>query len=308
MAAWQVRSLLRSALMDVAAAGHRRELIQGQVDAQGLIVQLLEQRMTVGNVSALDVSVARLPLMKLQADLADARRLEVEGRARVAEALGVPASAVGKLPIQYPVEPDVAPQLASDVARRSALRLRADILSALAVYEASQANLQVEIARQYPDLHLGSGYQWDQGENKWDLALTLELPLLNRNQGPIAEAEARRREAAAQLLAVQARVIAEIDRASAAARATGEQLAGMRKGREVLRERMKLVEARLSVGGADQLEVQAAKMELSAGELAVLDSQIRMSQAIGQMEDALQVPFQAVSVIERAGDVPVRKE
>ena len=307
-AAWQVRSALRVAFTDAATAGRRRELVRGQMDAQGLIVQLLEQRLNAGNISALDVSVARLPQMKLQADLADARRLEVESRARLAEALGVPASAVEKLPLQDPLASEATPEVTSDVARRGALQHRADILSSLAAYEASEANLQVEIARQYPDVHLGSGYQWDQGENKWNLALTVELPLLNRNEGPIAEAEARRREAAAQLIAVQARVIAEIDRAVALSRASNEQLAGMRTVREALREQLKLVEARLSAGGADQLAVQIAKTDLSLSELTLLDAEIRTAQAIGQLEDALQVPFQALSAIEHERDVQVGKD
>lgn len=307
-AAWQVRSALRVAFTDAATAGRRRDLVQGQMDAQGMIVQLLEQRLNAGNISALDVSAARLPLVKLQADFADARRLEVESRARLAEAIGVPVRAVEKLPLHDPLGSEAMPEVTSDVARRGALQHRADVLSVLATYEASEANLQVEIARQYPDVHLGSGYQWDQGENKWNLALTVELPLFNRNQGPIAEAEARRREAAAQLIAVQARVIAEIDRAVALSRASVEQLAGMRKVREALRDQLKLVEARLNAGGADRLTVEMAKTDLRSSELALLDAEIRTAQAIGQLEGALQVPFQALSVIEHERDVPTKKD
>ena len=298
-AAWQVRSALRVAMIDASTAERRRALLQQQFDSQQAIGRLLEQRLAVGNVSALDVSLARVPLVKLQAELADARRVEAESRARLAEAIGVPARAVESLSMPYPLAPDAPPVPTSEQARRGALQHRADILSALAAYEASQANLQVEIARQYPDLHLGSGYQWDQGENKWNLSLTLELPILNRNQGPIAEAEARRKEAAAQLLALQARVIAEIDRASASQQATRVQVAEVQRVREALRDRLQLVEARLTAGGADQLEFQAAKTELSASELTLLDAEVKSAQAAGLLEDALQIPFQALSVIER---------
>jgi outer membrane protein, heavy metal efflux system len=307
-AAWQVRSALRAAMIDGATAERRRTLLQQQFDAQQAIGRLLEQRLAVGNASALDVSVARVPLVKLQAELAAARRIEAESRARLAEAIGVPARAVETLSVQYPISPDAEPLPTSEQARRGALQHRADVLSALAAYEASQANLQVEIARQYPDLHLGSGYQWDQGENKWNLSLSLELPILNRNQGPIAEAEARRKEAAAQLLALQARIIAEIDRASASQQATRAQLNEVQRVREALRERLQLVEARLTVGGADQLEFQAAKTELSASELTLLDAEVKSAQAAGQLEDALQIPFQALSVIERERDWSAKKD
>jgi outer membrane protein TolC len=96
------------------------------------------------------------------------------------------------------------------------LQGRSDIQSALAEYAAAEADLQLQIAKQYPDVHLSPGYQYDQGDNKWSLGVTFELPLLNQNQGPIAEARARRLESAARFTELQAKVIGEIDRASAA--------------------------------------------------------------------------------------------
>lgn len=57
--------------------------------------------------------------------------------------------------------------------RRQAVLNRADILAALAEYA----------ARQYPDAHLNPGYEFDQGDNKWILGLSLELPLRTPNGG-----------------------------------------------------------------------------------------------------------------------------
>jgi outer membrane protein TolC len=307
-AAWQVRSALRSALIDATTAERRRELLQQQLEAQQVVARLLEQRLAAGSASALDVSTARIPLAKLLADLAEARRVEAEGRARLAEALGVPGRAVEGLTLRYPLSPAAAAGVTPEAARQAALRHRADILAALAAYEASQASLQLEIARQYPDLHLGSGYQWDQGENKWNLAVSLELPLLNRNEGPIAEAGARRKESAAQLVALQARVIGELDRAAAGQRASGEQIAETQRVREALRDRLKLVEARLAVGGGDQLELQAARAELGTSELLLLEAEVKAAQATGQLEDALQVPIPALSVIEHGRETSAPEE
>ena len=82
--------------------------------------------------------------------------------------------------------------------RRLAALNRSDILGALADYAASQSALQLEIARQFPDMHIGPGYLLDQTDNKWTLGATLTLPVLNQNQGAIAEAKARREEMAAR--------------------------------------------------------------------------------------------------------------
>lgn len=110
----------------------------------------------------------------------------------MAEALGVPLAALNHFDFTLNTDSTAADELTGKTARERALRSRADIAAALANYAAAQSALQLEIARQYPDVHLGTGYQWDQGEGKWQLGLTLEIPVLNRNQGPIAEAEARR--------------------------------------------------------------------------------------------------------------------
>ena len=38
-----------------------------------------------------------------------------------------------------------------------------------------EAALRLEIAKQYPDVHLNPGYQFDTGENKWALGVGLTL-------------------------------------------------------------------------------------------------------------------------------------
>lgn len=91
-----------------------------------------------------------------------------------------------------------ARSLSTKTIRQHALTNRTDILRALADYAASQSALQLEVARQYPDVRLGPGYTFEVGEHRWSLiGAALTLPIFNQNQGPIAEAEARRREAAA---------------------------------------------------------------------------------------------------------------
>src|SRR5207249_2670968 len=102
-------------------------------------------------------------------------------RIAIAESLGLPAQSLAGITFDLnSVVPaaDRLPFLTSAEARRRALTGRTDILMALAEYAAAQAALQVEVARQYPDVHLGTGYQWDQGDNKWSIGLGTEIPLL----------------------------------------------------------------------------------------------------------------------------------
>ncbi len=88
---------------------------------------------------------------------------------------------------------------ASD-AQREAVFHRADLLASLAEYAAAESALQLEVARQYPDIHLGPGYTYDTGTNKIGFGLAgITLPVFDQNQGGIAQAEAKRKEAAARL-------------------------------------------------------------------------------------------------------------
>ena len=299
VAAWQVRSELRRDLLDLAAAERKAALLRQQVALQQELMTLLEQRFNAGAIAAFEVSVARTALVKAEVAAADAERQAPLARNRLAEVLGVPLAALEGVkfddllaapgPVLTPAE------LAA--ARHQSLQSRADVLGALAHYEASQAALQLEVAKQYPDFHLGPGYQYDLGENKWSLAVSLELPLFNRNQGPIAEAEARRRQAAAEFTAAQAKAIAEIDGAAAAQSAAAAQLVHLRRLRAELQKQIALVQARLDAGDADRVELQNVRIDLAGSDATFLDAEAGAALAAGQLEDALQVPFRNLSAV-----------
>ena len=99
---------------------------------------------------------ARLLLQKARLDLSDAQRQQAEARARVAEAIGVPLSALKDVEVAYDLTslPPDLDRLTSSEVRRQALQRRADVLAALADYAASESALQIGVAKQYPDIHL----------------------------------------------------------------------------------------------------------------------------------------------------------
>jgi len=117
------------------------------------------------------------------------------------------------------------------------------------------------------------------------------LPVLNQNQGPIAEAKARCEEAAARFTELQAKVIGEIDRAVAVHRVAREQLATSGLLLVAERQRQQSVEAQLKTGAADQLDMLNAQLELGVATLAQLDGEAKMQQSLGALEDALRRPM-----------------
>jgi cobalt-zinc-cadmium efflux system outer membrane protein len=298
--AWQVRSRLRAGLLDYTAAQYRVTLQQSVLAGQQRILKLLEDRLSAGAIAAPDLTTPRVALIRAKTDLADAQRQAVASRAGVAQALGLPLRAIEGRELRFDLSrlDEAGRDLESGEARRRALHSRADILAALADYAASQSTLQLEIARQYPDIHLGPGYEYDQGLHKWGLAAGADLPVFNRNEGPIAEAQAKRTEAAARFLALQAQTIADIDRSLAARAASQEQLHQIDALLETQRRHVQSVEAMVRAGGADQLDLSSAQLEVATTELARLDALVKAQQTLGQLEDAVQVPFDALQSVE----------
>ena len=299
-AAWPVRIELGAALTAVADAVRHEAALRAQAAAQGGMLALLAQRLSSGAASAADVSPVRLALVRTEAAIVAAASQQSAARAHVATALGLPVAAL--VGVTLPPSPPGG-AIAVDAliaARRQSLQTRSDVLAALAKIQSAEAALALEAAKQQPDFHLGPGYQWDQGASKWSVALTFELPLFHRNEGPIAEAAARRGEAVAQFNAVQARAVAEIETAVAAKLTAASQLDQARRVRAELETQGALVQQRLALGAADRLEQSTTQLEVIVAAAAVADAESAVGVAAGQLADALQIPFPHLTALADA--------
>jgi len=150
--------------------------------------------------------------------------------------------------------------------------------------------VRLEIAKQYPNVTLGPGYEYEPGlgEYEFTLAAAGDLPIFNQNQGPIAEAEARRRGIAVQLTSLQAQTMGAVDtaltgyRAATAAVQTADTLVieSERRSDQIARS--------LEAGEADRPTLVAAQIELSTVELSRFEAGVLQRQALGALEDAFQ--------------------
>ena len=305
---WQVRSRLRTSLLDLDAARRAEPIVHRQQGLQEDIVKGLEQRFAVGEASQFEVTQAHIARDQTRFALREVQKRRAEARVRVADALGVPVGALDGVTLSWDFLEQLPPATAlpaQDI-RRQALLNRTDILAALGEYAASQSALQLELAKQYPDIHLGPGYAWDQGDQKWSLGFSISLPVVNRNEGPIAEAKARRTEAAARFTHLQARVIGESERALAgtlAALHTLETADALLLARD---KQLQSVQARLRVGEADRLALLSAQLELAAGQVARLNALVEAQTSLGLLEDALQRPLDASSPLPSVPEAHLR--
>jgi outer membrane protein TolC len=288
--AWQVRSRVRKSLAELEGAMRIEEILARQEAVQNEMVALLEARWKAGETSLTEVELVRVAAAQTALDLNQAQNENAQARIRLDGALGVPAPAIDSLAFSF-VEVDLIPDAEEAGAlRREALLNRADVLGALADYEASQSALQLEVAKQYPDIHLGPGYAWDQGQKKFTLGASIELPVFDRNRGPIAEAEARRREAAAVFSALQARALGEVELAFAGYGGALRKLATADALLKRQQGRLKSLQASLAAGAIDHMESLQMESELNTSELAQAAAFHEAQLALGELEDAMQRP------------------
>ena len=298
-AAWQVRSRVRNALLDFYFSELRQTVLLQQQNFQQNNVTLLEHRLALGMASQPEVTQARIVLHQTSLAFNETQKLQAEARAKLAGALGVSSKAIENVSVSWDIFTRIPKLPVLDV-RQQALLSRPDILSALAEYAASQSALQLEVARQYPDLHLGPGYSWDAGAHKWSLGLSLTLPIFNQNQGPIAEAKARRLLAMANFNATQARVIGEIDAALTSYQSIQTKLAAADALLAEQNKQIQNMKASFKAGATDKVALLGTQLEMSQIELARIDALAKTQQALGALEDAVQRPLIASALLPGA--------
>ncbi len=286
---WKVRAAVRKAMLELSAAERKTALIEEASAKQAEVLRLIQERIKAGAVSMMETSQPRLLAAQLRLQGSDAAKSAALARAALAESLTMSTSGLSGAKFSYAAFETVPGISLSH--RKAALTHRADVIAALAEYAAAEAALRLEVAKQYPDIHLNPGYQLDAGENKWALGIGLTLPILNQNKGLIGEAEAKRKEAAAKFDAVQAKVLADCDRAAAGVEAARAKLSTTA---DLLKEQGRQIESLqriLAAGEGDKLALVSAEVERSTTRISRLDAIIELQAAMGALEEATQTPL-----------------
>jgi outer membrane protein TolC len=295
--AWQVRSRVRSRLLDYYAAKQRLQQLQQQQQPRSEIVLLLQARLDAGLASTVEMADARLQLRKIDAEVDAGNGRLNESRAALAAAIALPQTALDDTRLGFAsFEQELTPLPAEEV-QRLALQNRLDIRRQLLSYAATEAALKLEIAKQYPDINLEPTFSWDQGDNRWGLGISQLLTLLRGNDAAIASAEAARELEAKRFAALQEGVISEQEQATAAWNAALNELQHNRKLLQDQQNRLAQTQSQFDAGQMDRLDLTLAQLELHTAEAAVMESNIKVQQALGRLEDTVQQPLDGSVII-----------
>lgn len=290
-AIWEVRRTARDRALDYLAARRQRDLLVAQSEPLEEGVRLLARREEMGLTSSFEVSAMRIEAQRAQLARSTAEARLKTAEAALAAAIGLPSAAMGNVAIASAESPDGEPPAAAPPAealQRQALTGRADIRRALQDYAIAEAGLREQIARQYPDITLSPGYFFDQGDNIWSLGAALVLPLINRNEGPIAEAAAARELAARAVEATQAAIIGEVATAHAGYTALRQSALDSAQVIEGLQQQEARLQRQFEAGEIDRLAVVRAHVETMSAHVLREELLTETWRGLFRLEDAVQ--------------------
>lgn len=292
---WQVRSNIRAAFVAWHFAQRRVALLNAQQRIDAEVVEIYEKRLDTGDAARPELMAAHDQQASTTVSMRAAEGSAAHARAALAAAIGVPETALESAPLTAATldEPPSAASLPVRGVERAGLLHRADIRRSLDEYAAAEAHLRLEIANQYPDIPLTPAYSFQEGFPAYTLGSAIDsIPIFNRHQGPIAEADARRAELKARFAALQSQAIAQATSALEQYRAAMQEWAEARERLQSIgREREQAVRAAFNAGNADRLQLAQARAATVGAGQTVTDALERAQSALSALEDAVQAPL-----------------
>ena len=216
-----------TAAAQVVRARRGLALVRDQGEVAERLVQVSHARADKGVGAPLDTELAEAARVQALRDERIAAQDLFEAEARLARAVGSDVALLADADVR-PSDWSLPPL---ETLEERALAARPELIAARTAVESSAARTDLLRRERVPDVTLGAGARHEEFSNVVAAKVTIPIPLFRRNQGEIAEQEARTRQATAAARQEELRIRLEVrgayrswERASAAARAIGPDL------------------------------------------------------------------------------------
>jgi outer membrane protein, heavy metal efflux system len=285
---------LRETYSEFTLAQRRIELRRSISASAGQSSTVSRKMIEAGIASALDVGLIELEQVRLQTEELTARSSLQQAKTQFAALLGIstfhlqppPQDAIGVLPTALPELSELKQVLLNNHPELARIRAK---------YEVSERALHLEIARQYPDFHIGPNFMRETGEKKTSLGLTLgiELPLFDRNQQGVATAKGDRDAVRIRYEVAANRALTELERAYQDYLFAMEKLKLLTE--KVLPKAQSNIETArksLEAGMTDALKFLETERGQRAVQLEALETELSLRRAWVDLEKAVGYPLQ----------------
>lgn len=294
---------VKTTFYDLLLAQKKIELAERSVALGNQLLAITRERLEAGDIPELEVNLTRVEVARSEGRKVEAERELHPARARLLAIMGLPPAETA----MFSGSLDGAPiTMGLEDLKQLALSKRADLKALEAEKEKGEAEIALAQAERVPNLTLGIGYQRANSaievggeevktrDNLITMKLSIPIPLFDRNQAGIREANARKESAESRRL-FQRRVVEREVEAAYSRLTTGEKALAIYSKDIIplLEENLKLVQEAYRVGEVGILNVieeQKKFVEVSEAYLTFLHAR---QTALVKLEAAIGVDLQS---------------
>jgi cobalt-zinc-cadmium efflux system outer membrane protein len=288
---------VKTGFYDLLLSESRFDLAQKSLELNNQLLLITKERLAAGDVAELDVNLAKVEVAR-----SDARKIEAERelgptRQRLLALMGTTSLTtlnIAGSPAARPLLPNAAEL------RKLALQHRPDLQAILAEKAKGEAELSLAHAERIPNLTAGISLNYERTktaiggmeERNTDyligLKLSLPIPVFDKNQAGVQEAQARKNSVESRHLYLTQNIEREVD--AAQARVASAEKALTIYSKEILpqlTENLKLVQEAYRLGEVGiqaVIEEQKKFIEVNDAQLAALHS---WNGAVARLEAAV---------------------
>lgn len=288
---WELIRRVQQAWIEWATTQHRADALAAYLEEVEPLADLAQTLTEAGELAPTDARLLRIEVMQRQLEQVQSQHDASRQRRALLREMGL--------------RPDTPITLQTTLPERIEMPLSAyaermtqhpHVRSAAAGHALAELRLEREIRKQYPDLTIGPTFENEDGQSRVGLGLGLPLPLWNANRGGIAEAQAERDVAQAEVEGAYQFAVAEYADAQARWRAAVEMAQATRENLQPLVE-AQVVEAKalLEIGEVDVLLLYEALSAVVKTRLQVIDTAGEEAAAMLDLKELLEPRWAATS-------------
>lgn len=266
----------------------RLQLAEDVLALNQRLLAAVRAQLREGEISAMEANLAEIEAGRAQARVLAARREATAAELDLKRAVGIAPAQPVRLAEEVPAPPAAA-TLHGDSLVALALARRPDLAARSAGVREAEALTQLTRREGVPNVRVSAVAERDgTGEpSRVGFGLGVPLPLLNRNQGRVAEQEARTQQARLETRATELRVRSEVNAAHQAYVSASEEAAVYEAS--VLgpaRRNRELLETAYRAGKIDLPTLLLVRNQLMDAELGYWDTWLARRRALVELETA----------------------
>ncbi len=282
---------LRGELLGVMMWAEALEASQELVSAAETAVSAAQTAAEAGAATKLDVGLFELVAAGQRAEVVEAEAARIRAAHAVAQLIGMSLSdaasvysaGIPPLPAAPPALQELRPLAVEQHPRLATLRAK---------YLVVERDLRLEMARRYPDLGIGLGFEDEVEDQKVGLPLGIEIPLYDRNQQGIAGAYARRCQLRQEFASLVIEIYGRIEASHARVRVATRRLRAIEAQLVPAEEVRRLAEQmRDEAGGLDMLRFLEVFRTTRRVRLQTVEARLDAYEAWSSLESAAGSPL-----------------